>query len=55
VAWCRVCTLELGGLGISSLKEFGWALRMRWLWLAKTEPTRPWTFLNFTYSVIKKG
>jgi hypothetical protein len=32
VAWGKVCTpLKLGGLRISSLKELGWALRMRWL------------------------
>jgi hypothetical protein len=37
--------MELGGLGISSLKELSWALRIRWLWLQKTEPDRPWTSL----------
>jgi hypothetical protein len=31
VTWRKVCILELGGLIISSLKESGWALRMRWL------------------------
>jgi hypothetical protein len=40
---CR--PMELGGLGISSLKELGWALQMRWLWLQKTEPNRPWSAL----------
>jgi hypothetical protein len=36
VAWGKVCRpMELGGLGISSLKELGWALQMRWLWLQK--------------------
>jgi hypothetical protein len=40
---CR--PLQLGGLGISSLKELSWALRMRWLWLQKTEPNRPWCSL----------
>jgi len=33
---------ELGGLGISSLQQLGWALRMRWLWLQKTKPDKPW-------------
>jgi hypothetical protein len=32
-------------LGISSLKELCWALRMRWLWLHKTNPQRPWANL----------
>jgi hypothetical protein len=30
--------IEFGGLDIFSLKELGWALRMRWLWMAKVEP-----------------
>jgi hypothetical protein len=47
VAWGTVCRpIELGGLGISSLKELAWSLRMRWLWLAKTDPTRPWTSIS---------
>jgi hypothetical protein len=37
--------MKLGGLGISSLKELGWALRMRWLWLEKIDPNRPWSAL----------
>jgi hypothetical protein len=46
VAWSKVCRpVELGGLGISSLKELGWALRMGWLWLHKTESSQPWSAL----------
>jgi hypothetical protein len=46
VAWDKVCRpLELGGLGLSSLLELSWAFRMRWLWLQKTEPTKPWADL----------
>jgi len=42
VAWGKVMRpRELGGLGISDLKNMGWALQMRWLWLHKTEPHRP--------------
>jgi hypothetical protein len=37
--------LCLGGLGIVDLKWFGMALRLRWLWLDRTEPDRPWTSL----------
>lgn len=36
--------LQFGGLGIHCLEKLAWALRMRWLWLQKTEPHRPWTF-----------
>jgi hypothetical protein len=46
VALGRVCrSIELGGLGVFSLKELSWALRMRWLWLAKTDLDKPWAFL----------
>jgi hypothetical protein len=46
VAWEKVCRPpELGGLGISDLRTLGWALRMRWIWLQKTEPSRPWAKL----------
>jgi hypothetical protein len=46
VSWGKVCLpKELGGLGISDLKSLGWALRMRWVWLQKTEPHRPWANL----------
>jgi hypothetical protein len=46
VAWGVVCRpMKLGGLGISSLKELSWSLRMRWVWLKKTEPNRPWSTL----------
>ena len=48
IAWSKVCRPhELGGLGISDLKSLGWALRVRWLWLQKTEPDRPWSTLPF--------
>jgi hypothetical protein len=33
--------MELGGLSDSGLTELGWALRMRWLWLEKMDPSRP--------------
>jgi hypothetical protein len=47
VSWSKVCRpLDLGGLGISSIKELSWTLRMRWLWLQKTEPNRPWSSLT---------
>jgi hypothetical protein len=39
---CLVPGLRLLGLGISHLQQFGWALRMRWLWLQKTELDGPW-------------
>ena len=42
----KVCRpLQLGGLGISSLKELCWALKIWWLWLKKTDLQRPWATL----------
>jgi hypothetical protein len=32
--------------GIASLPELCWALRMRWLWLQKSDPRRPWSSLS---------
>ncbi|GJN32057.1 hypothetical protein PR202_gb20530 [Eleusine coracana subsp. coracana] len=46
VAWSQVQRpLELGGLGILDPKLFGQALRLRWLWLARTDPTRAWSLM----------
>lgn len=43
LAWPKVTRpLELGGLGIHDLKSLCWALRMRWLWLGKMKPDKPW-------------
>ena len=43
IAWRKVTRpKELGGLGISDLQSLNWALRVRWLWLQKTEPNKPW-------------
>jgi len=45
IAWPKVTRPpELGGLGISDLQSLGWALRLRWMWLQKTEPEKPWAF-----------
>ena len=43
MAWEKVMRpLDLGGLGIINLETMGWALQMRWLWIEKTKPDRPW-------------
>lgn len=45
VNWARVTRpLHLWGLGIHNLETLGWALRMHWMWLQKTDPHRPWSF-----------
>jgi hypothetical protein len=46
VAWSRVqCPLLLGGLGVLDMRLLGVALRVRWLWLLKTNPSQAWTSL----------
>jgi len=46
VAWEKVMTpIDLGGLGIHNLDIMGWALQMRWFWIEKTKPDRPWAGL----------
>jgi len=45
IAWPKVTRPpDLRGLGISDLQKLGWTLRLRWLWLQKTEPGKPWAF-----------
>ncbi|GJN37129.1 hypothetical protein PR202_gb26054 [Eleusine coracana subsp. coracana] len=47
VTWGKVTRPnELGGLGISDLRNLGIALKARWLWLQKTNPNRPWNMLQ---------
>ena len=55
MAWSKVTRpKDLGGLGIFNLKLFGWARRVRWLWLQKSDPGRPWAVfpLHFTKDVV---
>lgn len=47
VSWLRVMRpLQLGGLGVLDLETMAWALQMRWAWLSKTDPERPWALLD---------
>jgi hypothetical protein len=46
VAWGKVTRpKELGGLGILDLQRLNWALRVRWLWLEKIDPSMSWADL----------
>jgi hypothetical protein len=50
IAWNQVCKpLELGGLGVKNLRLQGLALRVRWEWLRRTEPDRPWQGLPIMF------
>jgi hypothetical protein len=63
LAWPRVCRpTALGGLGFPNLELMGLALRLRWLWMKRTEIDKPWLSLPeqtdkslaeiFRYSVV---
>lgn len=50
MAWPTVCRpTELGGLGIPDLKFAAYALRLRWLWLQRTDQNRPWRDLELAF------
>jgi hypothetical protein len=43
VNWGTVCRpIDRGGLGVLNLDKAGIALRLRWLWLSRTDPSRAW-------------
>ncbi|KAM0830939.1 hypothetical protein ACQ4PT_065880 [Festuca glaucescens] len=43
VAWDKVASPKsLGGLGIPNMRLLNLALRCRWAWLKKLDPSRPW-------------
>jgi hypothetical protein len=49
VAWDAISKpTRYGGLGVKNLKLQGLALRARWEWLRRTDPTRPWQGLQMT-------
>ena len=46
LAWQKVRRpVDLGGLGLPDLTLQGFVLRIRWLWLKRTDPNRPWSRL----------
>lgn len=43
VAWNKICRpVCFGGLGVKNLQLQALALRVRWEWLRRTDPERPW-------------
>jgi hypothetical protein len=47
VSWTNVQRpLRYGGLVVLDLERLGWSLRIRWLWLQKTDTSRPWAGLS---------
>jgi hypothetical protein len=51
VNWGRVCRpLCYGGLGVQDLERAGIVLRLRWMWLIRTDATKPWIGLDLQFS-----
>jgi hypothetical protein len=47
VSWAKVTwPVDLGGLGVLDLAMMGYALRLRWEWLARSKPDRLWAPLS---------
>jgi hypothetical protein len=56
VAWDLVCQPKcLGGLGFHNLRLLNTTLRAKWLWMAKTDNTRPWHGLNIQVGEASKA
>jgi hypothetical protein len=56
IAWPKVCrSRELGGLGIADLKALSIALKARWPWLKRSEPSKPWANLPIQVSAEVAG
>jgi hypothetical protein len=48
VSWAKVTRpVELGGSRVLDLATLGYALCLRWEWLACTDPNRSWSVLPF--------
>jgi hypothetical protein len=51
VAWHSVCQPKsLGGLGLHNLRRLNVALRTRWLWLQRSDGSKPWLGLDVRVS-----
>ena len=56
VAWPTVCMpKDLGGLGLSDLSTLGVALRLRWEWLRRSDPSAPWAQLTFKMDAVSEA
>jgi hypothetical protein len=55
VAWSRICRpRDLGGLGIVDLDRFGIVLHLKWLWLERVSPNKPWAGMPVPCSAAEK-
>jgi hypothetical protein len=56
VNWGHVCRpISYGGLGIQDIERAGLALRLRWLWLSRTDDTRAWSGLDLQFTAEERA
>jgi hypothetical protein len=56
VAWDYVQRLlSLGGLGVKDLELMGRALRLRWLWLQRIDPSKSWASMSVHEDVTTRS
>ena len=56
VNWRHVCRpIEYGGLGVRDLERAGLALRLRWLWFARTDNERAWQGLDLQFTAEEQA
>lgn len=56
VAWETVCKpTSYDGLEVKDLRLQGLAMRVRWAWLSRTDPTRPWAGLSMMKDTEAEG
>jgi hypothetical protein len=56
VAWDQVHRpLSLGGLGVKDLKLMGPAVRLHWLWLQRSNLTKPWVSMPVSEDVVTRA
>jgi hypothetical protein len=56
VNWQRVARpLSLGGLGVHDLERTSLALRLRWLWLSRTDNRRAWHGLDLQFTAAERS
>jgi hypothetical protein len=46
---------QVGGLGFHNLRLFNTALRSKWLWLSRTDASKPWHGLNVEVGEASKA
>ena len=55
VTWNSICRpTQFGGLGVKNLQLQALALRVRWEWLRRTDPGRPWQGIPMSHDQLAR-